>query len=289
MRFSLSFVLTPQLLPGCGSSLPANLTLLTHALFVKCVLKASLCSWVCSYSHLFSGDIFLPTLSHHVHASIHFLLSCCIFVWILCCLVLTTSCLWIGWVLTGAAALTISGLCQNQLFHVVINRSFLLKQCGSTVFNNVHDYIHFDPYFSPRKHRSTAAKLFPAHPSLSSSHLAGLPNTTCTIWNLKSLTIAVLWMEWGFSLCSLFICSSQPYHYWMFDLSFMHYISSETPFFRVSRDGLRDRGWDRARGDELHPIFTGWPQMIMVELQNEAERLGKQWAQICPVAREFLN
>lgn len=96
---------------SCGSSLPVNMTLLTHALFVKQVFQASLWPCVCSYSHLFCGDIFLPTLSHHAFASVHFPLSCSIFVWILCCLVLTTSCLWIvwiGWDLTGAAAFTMS-------------------------------------------------------------------------------------------------------------------------------------------------------------------------------------
>lgn len=103
---------------------------------------------VCSSTHLFCADIFLPTLSHRAHTSVHFLLSCSIFIWSLYCLVLTTSCLWIGRVLIGAAAFTMSGLCHNQLSHVVINRPFLVKQCGSTIFNNVYDYINFDPYFS---------------------------------------------------------------------------------------------------------------------------------------------
>lgn len=145
-------MLIPQLLPSCDSSLPVNMALLTHALFVKRVFQASLWPCVCSYSHLFCGDIFLPTLSHHAFASVHFLLSCSIFVWILCCLVLTTSCLWIvwiGWDLTGAAAFTMSRLCQNQFSDVVTNRPFLVKLLGSIVFKNVYDYIKFEPYFSP--------------------------------------------------------------------------------------------------------------------------------------------
>lgn len=150
MLFFLSLLcLAPNFCQPVAPSLPVNLTFFTHVLFAKWVFKISLWPCVCSYSHLFCGNTFLPTLTHHLHVSSHFLLSCSIFVWILCCS---------SWQVLVFGR---DGFLQEQLFSQcldyirtgsLMSSSIDLSLCNSEVayFSMMCDYTNFE-YSSSQK------------------------------------------------------------------------------------------------------------------------------------------
>lgn len=185
-------------------------------------LRPQLCPCVYSSSHLFYADIFLPTLSHHAHASIHFLLSCSIFVWSLYCLFLTSSCLRVGRLFTGAAAFTMSGLCRNQLSRALCSTDLSLWNSVVAQFLIMYMTISILILTSPQKASIHSSKIISS--SLFSFLLSPgrVAHPTCTVRDLRPLTVAAFWMEWGTSLWQRCVYNSHCYHHGMFDLPIMH-------------------------------------------------------------------